>query len=329
MEKIVYKLVFKENQRVDIKENLLVQVEAYLKRQKRKNTDSFICFMQREIPNCHLKVSTLKNHYSTLKLLEQYKPNLSFEEIIFDFLCDFESYLLKLGYHRNTIAKHMKHLKRYLNLAINKDLFALDRYPFRKYRLKYVETQKGHLTPEELERLELLAPILRRTSRRVIDMFLFCCYTGLRFSDAVMVKSNDFQLVDEDLWLIYTAIKTDVNIRLPLPLLFEGKAIVIYEQYRKMGFNTLFGISILANSYVNRLLKQIARLAGIDKKLSFHVARHTNATLLLYRGANITTVQKLLGHKSVKTTEIYSNIMDMTLIRDLKNIQNKLKQQNF
>ena len=54
------------------------------------------------------------------------------------------------------------------------------------------------------------------------------------------------------------------------------------------------------------------------------MARHTNATLLLYNGAHITTVQKLLGHKSVKTTEVYSNIMDMTLIRDLKNIQYKL-----
>ena len=53
--------------------------------------------------------------------------------------------------------------------------------------------------------------------------------------------------------------------------------------------------------------------------LAFHTARHTNATLLLYKGVNITTVQKLLGHKSVKTTEIYSKIMDITLVRDLEN----------
>ena len=59
---------------------------------------------------------------------------------------------------------------------------------------------------------------------------------------------------------------------------------------------------------------------AVDKRLSFHMARHTNATLLLYNGANITTVQKLLGHKSVRTTEIYSDIMDMTVIRDLENI---------
>ena len=77
---------------------------------------------------------------------------------------------------------------------------------------------------------------------------------------------------------------------------------------------------IFYNSVAELRLKRICRLAEIDKRLSFHMARHTNATLLLYNGANITTVQKLLGHKSVRTTEIYSDIMDMTVIRDLENI---------
>ncbi len=60
---------------------------------------------------------------------------------------------------------------------------------------------------------------------------------------------------------------------------------------------------------------------GYQKKISFHTARHTNATLLIYNGVNITTVQKLLGHKSVKTTQVYTNIMDMTIVHDLEKIK--------
>ena len=56
-------------------------------------------------------------------------------------------------------------------------------------------------------------------------------------------------------------------------------------------------------------------------RISFHTARHTNATLLIYNGINITTVQKLLGHKSVKTTQVYTNVMDMTIIHDLEKMK--------
>ena len=69
-------------------------------------------------------------------------------------------------------------------------------------------------------------------------------------------------------------------------------------------------------------------MAHIDKKISFHSARHTFATLLLYKGAQITTVQRLLGHKSIRTTEIYSAIMDMTVIRDLKTVKKTNKTKN-
>ena len=186
--------------------------------------------------------------------------------------------------------------------------------------LKYMESKRGHLTPEELGRLEKVAPKLQRTLRRTLDMFLFSCYTGLRFSDIVNIRPDNFHLIDDKLWLVYSSVKTDVNVRLPLFLLFDGKALAVYERYRKRYSRTLFGVSVSANSNVNKQLKRICRLAEIDKRLSFHMARHTNATLLLYNGANITTVQKLLGHKSVRTTEIYSDIMDMTVIRDLENI---------
>ena len=284
------------------------------------NGNSFLTFFKEEVSNSSLKESTRQNHLSTLELLQEYKKDIVFTDLTFEFVSSFDNYLQSKGYHLNTIAKHMKHLKRYVNLAINKDLFELQKYPFRKYKIKYMESKRGHLTPEELGRLENIAPKLQRTLRRTLDMFLFSCYTGLRFSDIVNIRPDNFHLIDDKLWLVYSSVKTDVNVRLPLFLLFDGKALVVYERYCKRYSRTLFGVSVSANSNVNKQLKRICRLAEIDKRLSFHMARHTNATLLLYNGANITTVQKLLGHKSVRTTEIYSDIMDMTVIRDLENI---------
>lgn len=280
---------------------------------------SFLNFMKDEISQSNLKPSTLKNHLSTLLLLSTYKCDVSFTDLSFNFLCDFEHYLLENNYHRNTIAKHMKHLKRYINLAINKELFDLHRYPFRKYKIKYMESKRTHLTPEELEQLERLNLKGRRSLRRSLDMFLFSCYTGLRFSDIVSITKDNFVFIEDNIWLVYSSIKTDVNIRLPLFLLFGGKALPIYERYRNTPL-TLFGMPVSSNSNVNKQIQKLCKLAKIDKKVSFHTARHTNATILLYNGANITTVQKLLGHKSVRTTEIYSKIMDMTVVRDLSNL---------
>ena len=80
--------------------------------------------------------------------------------------------------------------------------------------------------------------------------------------------------------------------------------------------NLLF--SLKPNSSVNKELKKIGELAQIQKHFSFHTARHTNASLLIYEGVPITTVQKLLGHQSIKTTEGYSNVFPSTIINDLK-----------
>lgn len=383
MEKVIYNLVFNRKKQLNVEGKALIQVEAYLNKQKKyfstkvyvkpcqwdskrrmmknhpnadalnqyltdfvsdlerieletvqsgklfslvdlkeRNVDaavSFTTFLHDEIMHSNLRESTLKNHMSTLQVLTLFKSEVSFDDLTFNLLCDFEYFLLKHKYHRNTIAKHMKHLKRYINLAINKDLFDLQRYPFRKYKIKYQESKRGHLTPEELGRLENLNGKLQFTLRRSLDMFLFSCYTGLRFSDIVSITQANFHLIDDKPWLIYSSVKTDVNVRLPLSLLFEGKAITIYDRY-KSNIQTLFNVPISSNSNVNKQLKRICLLAKVDKKVSFHTARHTNATLLLYNGANITTVQKLLGHKSVRTTEIYSNIMDMTVVRDLESL---------
>ena len=280
------------------------------------NGRSFLTFIKEEIANSSLKESTRQNHLSTLELLQEFKKEVLFTDLTFEFVSSFDNYLQSKGYHLNTIAKHMKHLKRYINVAINKEYMDIQKYAFRKYKIKSIEGSHTHLAPEELHKFENLQLTGRYTRlQKTKDAFLFCCYAGLRYSDFTNLTSANIVEFHQETWIIYKSVKTGMEVRLPLYLLFEGKGIQILQRY-KDDFNSFFKLK--DNSNINKELNILAGLAKIDKRVSFHTARHTNATLLLYNGANITTVQKLLGHKSVKTTLVYANIMDITVVRDLE-----------
>ena len=284
-----------------------------------ENNSSFISFFRQEVMNSSLKDSTKRNHLSTLMLLQEFKKNITFSDLTFELISSFEYFLQLKGYHTNTIAKHMKHLKRHVNIAINKEYIEIQKYAFRKYKIKTIENKHTHLVPEELERLENLILSGRYVKlQKSLDAFLFCCYAGMRYSDFINLSSENFVDINQETWLIYKSVKTGTEVRLPLYLLFSGKGIAILNKYRD---NLKDFFHLRDNSNVNKDLIIITRLAGLSKRISFHTARHTNATLLIYNGINITTVQKLLGHKSVKTTQVYTNVMDMTIIHDLEKMK--------
>lgn len=285
----------------------------------RSTTDSrnsFLTFVKEEIKNSLLKECTKQNHLSTLQLLQEFKKEIRFADLTFEFVSSFDNFLQSKGYHINTIAKHMKHVKRYVNVAINKEYMDIRKYAFRKYKIKNVEGKHTHLSPEELRKIENLELEGRYAKlQHSKDAFLFCCYAGLRYSDFVNLTAANIVELYQETWLVYKSVKTKIEVRLPLYLLFGGKGLLVLERY-KDALNDFFRLE--DNSNVNKELNALAKLAGVDKHISFHTARHTNATLLIYNGTNITTVQKLLGHKSVKTTQIYTNIMDITIVRDLE-----------
>lgn len=230
-----------------------------------ENKTSFIPFFRQEIANSTLKESTKRNHLSTLSLLQQFKKDVTFSDLTFEFISSFEYFLQSRGYHTNTIAKHMKHLK-------------IQKYAFRKYKIKTIENKHTHLSPEELEKLEKLSLAGRYTKlQKTLDAFLFCCYAGMRYSDFISLSPDNIVEIRQETWLIYKSIKTSTEVRLPLYLLFEGKGLVILDKYRD-DLQSFFHLR--DNSNVNKDLIVISRLAGLSKKISFHTARHTNATLL-------------------------------------------------
>ena len=268
-----------------------------------------------------LKDSTKRNHLTTISLLQSFKPTIEFEDLTYNFVTDFEKFLYDSDYQTNTVAKHMKHLKSFVNAAINKGYIDPYNYAFRRYKIKMKEGKHVFILPEEMKKLEEVSLIGRNSClEHTLDAFLFCCYTGLRYSDFVSLNEKNIVKMDGKLWLIFDSVKTGAEVKLPLSLLFEGKALTLLQKYQGK-WSSFF--SIKNNSSVNKELIRIGKLARINKHFSFHSARHTNATLLIYKGANITTVQKLLGHKNLATTQIYGEVMGSTIVRDLKKCQKR------
>ena len=285
---------------------------------------TFPVFAKIYVQESDRKRSTKENLLTTITVLQEFRPGLDFKDITYTFLKDFEVHLKEKGNSVNTVAKHMRQLRTLVNEAINQGYIPSDAYPFRKFKIKQEKGRKEFLTPDELRKLENLQVSDKRL-RHVLDAFLFCCYTGLRYSDFCQLTPENIIRVNGKRWLYFKSVKTDVEIRLPLHLLFEGKALAVLERYDIVTDFAKIG----PNSEANKYLAQLAALARIRKHITYHTARHTCATLLVHQGVPITTVQKLLGHASVRTTEVYSEVLSNTIIRDLKAVKRKKKTSDF
>lgn len=284
---------------------------------------TFPIFAKEYVQHSNRRESTKENLFTTITVLQEFRPGLDFKDITYTFLKDFEVYLREKGNGINTVAKHLRQLRTLVNEAINQGYIHADAYPFRKFKIKQEKGRHEFLTPDELKKLENLE-VHDLKLRHVLDAFLFCCYVGLRFSDFCQLTPSNFIRVNGKRWLHFKSIKTGIELRLPLHLLFEGKALAILDRYCITEFASLGG-----NSEVNKALSVITSMARIKKHVTYHTARHTCATLLIHQGVPITTVQRLLGHTSVKTTEIYSEILSSTILRDLKAIKRKRVVSNF
>ncbi len=132
--------------------------------------------------------------------------------------------------------------------------------------------------------------------------FLFSCFCGLRYSDIRALTWRNIRAAgDGGLQVEIVQTKTKAVVYLPL----SDNAVAQLPPRREpdaLVFSLPAGIS--------RVLDRWVAAAGIEKHVTFHVARHTCATLLLTFGADLYTVSKLLGHSDVKTTQIYAKVVD-------------------
>lgn len=229
---------------------------------------------------------------------------------------DFESYLKKEKLATNTIYRSHKNIKKFINAAIKKKLMLSESNPYLHYKTKEVASDRQALSIEEVQRLEKLD--LNGADEGLClmrDMFLYSCYTGQRWSDVEELKTSNV-IKDGKLTKIkYTMQKVDRPMELPISKLFNGKAETILNKYITDKKGKIF--PSITNQAGNRLLKVLALMIKTDKKMTFHVSRHTCGTMLAEISNNPFVIMQVLGHRDIKTSMIYIHLSQRNLEKQL------------
>ncbi len=154
------------------------------------------------------------------------------------------------------------------------------------------------------------------------DIFVFSCFTGLAYVDVRNLKANDIQTsFDGKLWIIKKRQKTNVHSNI---LLLDIPKMILKKYSNKITGGKL--LPVIINQRINSYLKEIADVCGIEKNLTFHLARHTFATTVtLAKGVPMETVSKMLGHTSIRTTQIYARITESKIGNDMQALSEKLQ----
>ena len=265
------------------------------------------------------KYKIVYKHLQEFLTIRYHVKDIALKELTPAFISDFEMFL-RTDKHccTNTVWLYVCPLRTMVFIAINNEWLTRD--PFREYEIKKEETTRSFLTKDEI-RLLMEGKLKNAKQELYRDLYLFCAFTGLSFADMRnLTEENIRTYFDEHEWININRQKTGVvsNIR----LLDIAKRIInkyrgLYEDGRIFPvphYNTcLAGI------------RAVAKRCGITKHITWHQSRHTAATtVFLSNGVPIETVSSMLGHKSIKTTQIYAKITKEKLNQDMENLAARL-----
>lgn len=277
--------------------------------------------------------ATLQKYKSVLRVLKRFlmlrrkAEDIRLDEIDYRFVRDFDYYLkAEYGVKINTAVQMVKKLRTIMKVAM--EIGWINRDPFVAYRAKKEEVFREYLTSEELHTLATMK-LSRKRWNVVRDLFLFSCYTGLSYADIIKLKKPDLvKGEDGGLWLETHRVKNNNRVRVPLlsPAL---KLIDHYKDYPRI-LDEDFLLPKISNQKANAYLKEITRELSWTKRLTFHCARHTFATTVtLTNGVPIETVGQMLGHKNIRSTQIYARVTDTKVSRDMKPLKKRYKGQEL
>ena len=268
------------------------------------------------------KYKVVRQNFQDFLQAKYHRKDIGLTELTSAVVQDFELYLTSVvgGVH-NTTTKKLRNLKTVVNYARNRGLIMHD--PFANHKLCYELVDRGYLTEEEVLRIMKKHFDIERLEL-VKNIFIFSCFTGLAYIDVYNLTYDKIVTVEERQWLITKRYKTSVDenvMLLDIPLAIIRK---YYDINRKGG--KVF--PMMSNQRINSYLKEIADLCGIKKNLTFHMARHTFATMSISKGVPMESVSKMLGHTNIRITQIYARITNKKVERDMEELAGKLSKFN-
>lgn len=273
-----------------------------------------------------IKLVTYKKYEESLVHLKdfvkwKYKgTEIKLKDLKSNFITEYEYYLkVEKNLQLSTLNKAIQRFRKILNYAISQN--HLDKDPFMLYKAKRLKKEVVYLDSSELSKLENHLFEIKRV-KQIRDLFVFCCYTGLGFSEMRSLKKTDIILgFDEQLWIDIKRGKTQKSYR--VPLLQKPEALI--REYHIEGNEHVF--PKVSNSNFNAYLKEIAEIVGIYKNLTHHLGRKTFATtVLLYNDVPMEIVSELLGHSKLSTTqEHYAKVVQKKVSEHMSLLQKKLK----
>lgn len=274
-------------------------------------------------------ISICLDHYETYcrtrrrlgDFIEQYYnvSDMPLRELNTKFIEDFKMYLIvNYNLSHNSLATHWKNVRHIISVAIDNDYIIKN--PFANFKMQYISPGRDFLTQQELENL-MSFNFTNKKYEQARDVFIFCCFTGLAYIDVFsLTKDNIKSATDGKLWIKGNRIKTKVEYNIPL---LNIPKIILKKYDNKLPNGKL--LPIYAKRAYNNTLKKVAKQCGIEKNISSHLARHTFATTIaLTKGVPIETVSKMLGHTSIKTTQIYAKVINSKISNDMDMLAEKL-----
>lgn len=246
------------------------------------------------------KEATKDAYRTTIKDIEKFDKYVTISDVSYDWIERYRKYLSDKGLMRNSIIGRLRNLHFITNEALRREIITKD--PFKNIIIGEMTHRQESLTENEVNKIEKMN--VSGKEKHVRDLFLFSCYTGLRYSDLTTLRTSDIKRIHGKIWLVKETLKTGGYAKIPLFSLFGGKGVKLIEEYGTIERLANVG----SNSDTNRELKLLGTKSRIKTPLHWHLARHTFISVLAKKGVSLPIIMQIVNHTKSDTTRNYMDI---------------------